>query len=60
MHVGYFYEDGDGYFLELGYNPHRKGMFSFGKQSSPCDTVEGTIVKTSPAFVAKFRGMSKR
>jgi hypothetical protein len=28
---------------------------SFGKQSKPSDTVEGSIVKTNPDFIRKFR-----
>ena len=30
-------------------------MFSFGKQTLPCNWVSGAIVKTSSSFVAKFR-----
>jgi hypothetical protein len=46
--------------LELGFNPYKKGLLSFGKQSHPSDWVEGSIVKTTPAFANKFRGMKKK
>jgi hypothetical protein len=59
-YIGYFYDDVDGLFLELAFNPYKKGMLSFGKQSHPSDWVEGSILKITPAFSAKFRGMKKK
>lgn len=59
IYLGYYYED-DGYFCELAWNPYKKGMLSFGKQTKPSDTVEGSIVKSSPDFIRKFRGMTKK
>ena len=44
--------DDEGRFLELIYNPSKKGMFSFRKQNRPCNWIEGQLVKTSPSFVA--------
>lgn len=46
--------------MDLEFNPYKKGIFSFGKQSHPSDWFEGTIVKTSPAFVKKFRSNKKK
>jgi hypothetical protein len=41
-------------FVELAYNPSKKGFFSMGKQENPSDYFEGCVVEVKPEFIKKF------
>jgi hypothetical protein len=46
--AAYYWIKSEGLFLELVFNPTKKGFFSVGKQSQPIDYFEGTLYHVKP------------
>ena len=52
--LAYYWVQKTNYFVELIYNPNKKGLFSIGKQENPSDYFEGTVVEVKPQFMKSF------